>query len=85
MNTSPAIRWEELETEDSFAGELLRLSLRLEKDERSWRELAQEAVGPLMQHTKLSRALGTELEKLPERWLKQGRELALGMLESDEI
>ncbi|WP_028611300.1 metallophosphoesterase family protein [Paenibacillus harenae] len=86
VQTGAAISWETLEEEDSFAGELYRLSAGLKADEALWREFAKEAVSPLIQHAKLGRILREEFDGLPARWLEQANELSLGMIggESDE-
>jgi exonuclease SbcD len=85
--TGAAFDWAELAGEDSFAGELYRLSERLADDEELWREFARAAVAPLASHARASRYVGAKLDELPERWLQQGRELALQLvhgMESEE-
>ncbi|MBD2872745.1 metallophosphoesterase family protein [Paenibacillus arenilitoris] len=83
-DTEPAIPWEALAAEDSFAGELYRLSGRLMDNEALWSEFAKEAVAPLAGHAGLGRLLREELEERPARWLAQARELTLGLIGRDE-
>ncbi|MGO4545708.1 exonuclease SbcCD subunit D [Paenibacillus sp. 2TAB23] len=83
-NTGAEIRTEELEAEDSFAGELYRMSMELSKDQLKWRAFAQDAIKGAANHAKLGRVLRREWEELPEQWLEQGRELALGLLHGNE-
>ncbi len=79
-HTAALIDWTELEQEDSFAGELYRLGERLSADTKQWREFAKGAIEPLATHVKASRYVGGKLDELPERWLQQGRELALKLV-----
>lgn len=79
-NTGAELNWNELKAEDSFAGELFRLSARLAEDESEWRDFAKDAVSPLTHHAKLGRLMRNNWDELPDRWLKQARELTLGLI-----
>jgi hypothetical protein len=80
VNTGAELDWNELEAEDSFAGELCRLSVRLAEDASEWRDFAEDAVSPLAHHAKLGRLMRSNWDELPDRWLKQARELTLGLI-----
>ncbi|MCA0753690.1 DNA repair exonuclease [Paenibacillus sp. N4] len=84
VRTGLPIHWAELEREDSFSGELYRLSKRLEADEDLWRSFAESAVGPLASHAKLGKYIGRALDELPGRWLEEARELTLGLVQGTE-
>ncbi|WP_419872754.1 metallophosphoesterase family protein [Candidatus Pristimantibacillus sp. PTI5] len=83
-NTGAELNWEELALEDSFAGELYRVSSELAQDRQQWRDFAKTAVGPVAGHAKLGRLLRSRLDELPEHWLEQARELTLGMIHSSD-
>lgn len=78
--TGAELDWEQLEAEDSFAGELYRLSALLEADQTLWQEFAKDAVSGMAGHAKLGRLLHDKWDELPERWLEQARELTLGAI-----
>ncbi|NIK68320.1 DNA repair exonuclease [Paenibacillus sp. BK720] len=80
VNTRAELRLSELEDEESFAGELFRLTRRLGQDTEAWREEAAAAVAPLSGHAKLGRLLRKQWDELPEHWLEQAREHVLGLL-----
>ncbi|SFD56230.1 DNA repair exonuclease SbcCD nuclease subunit [Paenibacillus catalpae] len=82
-NTKAELRLSELEAEDSFSGELFRLTQRLEADQQAWRREAAAAVAPLADHAKLGRLLRGQWDELPRHWLEQARELAIGLLMAD--
>jgi DNA repair exonuclease len=82
-NTRAELRLSELETEDSFAGELFRLTQRLDANPEVWRQEAADAVAPLAGHAKLGRLLRGQWDELPQHWLEQARELAIGLLTAD--
>ncbi|OMF37056.1 metallophosphoesterase [Paenibacillus sp. FSL H8-0548] len=84
VGTGAEINWEELAAEDSFAGELYRLSAELKEDTALWRDFAKEAVSAMTGHAKLGRMLQGKWDELPERWLEQARELTLGAIHSNE-
>ncbi|MFX3635752.1 MAG: exonuclease SbcCD subunit D [Candidatus Pristimantibacillus sp.] len=84
IHTAAELQLLELADEDSFAGELYRLTARLQADKEAWRVEAAEAVAALAGHAKLGRLLRDTWEELPERWLLQARELTLGLLGDDE-
>lgn len=79
-NTKAELQLSELQEEDSFTGELFRLTKRLEADREAWRQEAAAAVGPLSGHAKLGRLLRGQWDELPPHWLEQARELAIGLL-----
>ncbi|WP_424768967.1 metallophosphoesterase family protein [Paenibacillus sp. sgz302251] len=85
VNTSAMIHWQELTAENSFAGELARLSERLGLDDAAWRDFASAAVGPIAAHAKLGRLMRDELNELPVRWLEQARELTLGLIHETDM
>ncbi|WP_052350270.1 metallophosphoesterase family protein [Paenibacillus gorillae] len=82
-NTSSELQLEGLADEDSFAGELSRVTAALLADKGEWRTFAREAIEPLAAHAKLSRLLRGSLEELPARWLEQARELTLGLMDGE--
>ncbi|MCM3626553.1 DNA repair exonuclease [Paenibacillus glycanilyticus] len=82
-NTKAQLELSELQDEDSFAGELFRLTLRLEAEKDAWRREAAAAVAPLSGHAKLGRLLRGRWDELPQHWLEQARELAIGLLTAD--
>lgn len=84
VNTGAELNWQELAAEDSFHGELYRLSARLAEDEALWRDFAKDAVSPLASHAKLGRLMRHKWDELPERWLEQARELTLGTISGSE-
>lgn len=84
VHTGAELNWNELAVEDSFAGELYRLSGKLANDEDEWRDFAKVAVDGLAAHPKLGRLLRHKWDELPERWLEQARELTLGLIAADE-
>ncbi|CAM4197739.1 DNA repair exonuclease [Paenibacillus alkaliterrae] len=84
VHTGAAIHWNELAAEDSFAGELYRLSERLADDEAQWREFAKDAISPLAGHSKIGRLLREELDELPAQWLEQARELTLSLVQGTD-
>ncbi|MFC4809100.1 metallophosphoesterase family protein [Paenibacillus sp. GCM10023250] len=69
-----------LAEEDSFAGELIRASLRIERGEESLEDLAEEALQPLIGHPKLRRAVREAMARRGPDWLVRARELAAGLL-----
>lgn len=83
-NTSASLNWDELAIEDSFAGELYRLSERLGEDSELWRDFAKDAVSSLSSHTKLGKLMRDKWEELPESWLEQARELTLGSISGSD-
>ncbi|NIK75272.1 DNA repair exonuclease SbcCD nuclease subunit [Paenibacillus castaneae] len=83
-NTGALINWEQLESEDSFAGELHRYSQLLSDDGKLWREFAKEAISPISSHTKLGRLMRDRWEEPPARWLEQAHELTLGFISGNE-
>ncbi|WP_138752009.1 metallophosphoesterase family protein [Paenibacillus sinopodophylli] len=84
LRTGAELNTEELLAEDSFSGELYRMSAELSEDKQKWQSFAKEAVGGMASHAKLGRLLRSEWEELPNRWLEQARELTLGLLQDDE-
>lgn len=82
-STRADIDWNLLREEDSFVGELFRLSARLEQDEEAWRELAAQAVKDMTGNPKLNRIGHEKWDKLPEEWLQQAKELTLGLMAGD--
>lgn len=84
INTQAELQLQELKEEDSFTGELYRLTKQLEEDRDAWRVEAAAAVAALAEHAKLGRLLRDKWEELPESWLEQARELTLGLLDDGE-
>lgn len=82
--TRAAIDWDTLAGEDSFAGELLRLSERLRANEDEWRAFALSALEDARLHAKLGRIGRDKWDKLPAEWLAQAQELALGWIVSGD-
>ncbi|MEK3882572.1 DNA repair exonuclease [Paenibacillus sp. PL2-23] len=78
--TGAVIDWDTLAGEDSFAGELLRLSERLLSSEGDWRAFASAALEDARLHPKLGRIGREKWERPPAEWLQEARELALGMI-----
>ncbi|WP_336788541.1 metallophosphoesterase family protein [Paenibacillus sp. MMO-177] len=83
VNTRAEVRLAELEDENSFVGELFRLTQRLEQDQEAWRREAAAAVAPLSGHAKLGRLLRGHWDELPEHWLEQAKEHVLGLLTAE--
>ncbi|MUT66265.1 exonuclease SbcCD subunit D [Paenibacillus sp. NEAU-GSW1] len=83
INTAAELHISELQQEDSFAGELARLAANLASSRDAWSAYARESVEPIAGHPKLGRLLRHTWDELPERWLKQARELTLGLLAGD--
>ncbi|WP_127497066.1 metallophosphoesterase family protein [Paenibacillus glycanilyticus] len=83
VHTRAGLRLTELEDENSFAGELYRLTRRLEQDSDAWRQEAAAAVAPLSGHAKLGRLLRGHWDELPQQWLEQAREHVLGLLAAE--
>jgi exonuclease SbcD len=84
VNTGAVLNLQELAVEDSFAGELYRLSARLAEDETLWRDFAKEAVGQVTSHAKLGRLMQGKWDELPRRWLAQAQELTVGAIRGDD-
>lgn len=84
VDTRIELNLEELAMEDSFAGELYRLSEQLSGDDLAWREFAKESISPLSNNVKLGRLLRDKWDELPERWLEQARELTLGLIATED-
>lgn len=78
--TEAELRWDEITAEDSFAGELSRLSERLAADREAWREFASEAVQAMTGHPKLGKLMCSKWDEPPERWLARAREHTLGLI-----
>ncbi|MDQ0059274.1 metallophosphoesterase family protein [Paenibacillus harenae] len=78
--TASELDWEEIAAEDSFAGELCRLSAKLAAGEESWEAFAKEAVHAMAGHQKLGKLLRSKWEELPEQWLERSREHVLGLI-----
>lgn len=83
-HTGAPIDWDALSAEESFAGELLRLSLQLQQDEEAWRAFAQNALEDVKLHAKLGRIGRDKWDKLPSEWLEQARELTLGLISAGD-
>lgn len=83
VNTRAEVRLAELEDENSFVGELFRLTQRLEQDQEAWRREAAVAIAPLSGHAKLGRLLRGHWDELPEHWLEQAKEHVLGLLTAE--
>lgn len=66
--------------EESFTGELLRLSYQLERDEEEWSRFAQAALRDAREHAKLGRIGRKKWDELPVSWLNEARELTLGLM-----
>ncbi|REK76151.1 metallophosphoesterase family protein [Paenibacillus paeoniae] len=79
-STNAPINWHMLQDEDSFAGELFRLSDRTGQDEAKWRELAEQAIGDMSNHPKLNRLGQAKWDVLPKEWLQQAKELTLSLI-----
>ncbi|MFF2886848.1 exonuclease SbcCD subunit D [Paenibacillus sp. NPDC057967] len=79
-STSTPIDWQVLQHEDSFAGELLRLSTRLRQNEEQWRELAGQAVADMTDHPRLNRISREKWNTPQKEWLQQAKELTLGLI-----
>ncbi|WP_169083393.1 exonuclease SbcCD subunit D [Paenibacillus sp. PL91] len=84
VNTGAVLNLQELAVEDSFAGELYRLSAKLAEDETLWREFAKEAVGQVASHAKLGRLMQAKWDELPRRWLAQAQELTVGAIRGND-
>ncbi|RJE90852.1 DNA repair exonuclease [Paenibacillus sp. 1011MAR3C5] len=82
-STNTPIDWQVLQEEDSFAGELFRLSTRLQQNEEQWRELAGLAVAEMADHPKLNRIGREKWDALQKEWLQQAKELTLGLMAGD--
>lgn len=82
-HTGAPIDWDVLSSEESFAGELLRLSLRLQQGEEEWRDFAYDALEDIRLHAKLGRIGRDKWDKLPPEWLEQAKELTLGLIAAD--
>ncbi|WP_053375405.1 metallophosphoesterase family protein [Paenibacillus sp. FJAT-27812] len=83
-NTGAELNWLELASEDSFAGELYRLSEKLADDEALWRDFAKDALGTIAGHAKLGRLMQGKWDELPKRWLEQAQELTVGTLRGND-
>lgn len=82
--TGIPLEWDVLRGEDSFAGELLRLSEVLQRDEAAWQKFAKDALGEMFGHARLRRIGQAKLDKLPDEWLVKARELTLGLIAREE-
>lgn len=80
VNTGAELNWAELAGEDSFAGELYRLSTLLAEDETLWQDFAKDALSPLADHPKLGRLMKGKWGEPPEHWLERARELTIGSI-----
>ncbi|MBO7745585.1 DNA repair exonuclease [Paenibacillus sp. MWE-103] len=69
-----------LAEEDSFAGELVRGSRRIERGEEPLEDVLEEALQPLLGHPKLRRAVREAMKGRGPDWLVRARELAAGLL-----
>jgi exonuclease SbcD len=66
--------------EDSFTGELVRVSLELEANTAAGAIFVEEALEPLMMNPRLRKLIGTRIEERSIIWLQQARELAASLL-----
>ncbi|MFD0588145.1 exonuclease SbcCD subunit D [Paenibacillus sp. GCM10027627] len=82
--TGAEIDWVGLAGEESFTGELLRMSYKLEQDEEAWRGFAREALQDAIEHARAGLIGREKWEELPERWLEQARELTISLLAKEE-
>ncbi|WP_168120619.1 DNA repair exonuclease [Paenibacillus sp. HB172176] len=78
--TRAELDWSSLADEDSFAGEMLRLSEQLAVDTEQWRSFSAESLGDIRTHAKLGRLGRAKWDELPERWLQEAKELAIGLV-----
>lgn len=82
-NTGAELDAAALANEDSFAGELLRLSMSLEHDAEERLSFEEEALGPLMSNPRLRKLIRENMKLETDRWLVQARELVAGLLIDD--
>lgn len=82
--TASELDWMKIAEEDSFAGELCRLSTELASSDESWRSFAKEAVQVMAGNQKLGKLLRSKWEELPERWLERSREHVIGLIAEEE-
>ncbi|MDQ6419039.1 DNA repair exonuclease [Paenibacillus sp. LHD-117] len=78
--TTASVDWAMLGEDEGFSGELYRLGERLAEDEAAWRTFAKNALAEMSGHPKLGKLERRKWDELPQRWLKEGRELAIGWI-----
>lgn len=82
-NTGAELDLEAIAAEESFAGELLRLSLALEHDAEERLSVEEEALSQLLTNPRLRKLIRGNMLADTDRWLLQARELVAGLLADD--
>ncbi|MCU6709533.1 DNA repair exonuclease [Paenibacillus sp. J5C_2022] len=78
QHTREQLDWRALEEEESFAGEMLRLAGRLQRDEAAWQSFAREALSSIAAHPKLGHLQRGKWNDPSKEWLEQAIRLAVG-------
>ncbi len=80
VHTGAEHDWRELMGQESFIGDLLRISQSLLEDPRLFDDFCDQALSPLRSHSAIARQLEALLPEEREEWLHQARELAVDAL-----
>jgi DNA repair exonuclease SbcCD nuclease subunit len=80
QGTGSTLDWDALAEEDSFIGEMARVSAAIETDRNAVAELVEEALSPLTASPKLRRLMRSLPEETLLTWFRQARELAAGLM-----
>lgn len=84
VETGLAVDREQLQQEDSFLGELLRLARDAGESPKEMQELVGSALRPLMENQELRRLLSSAGEEEQQRWMESAVELGITLLSGME-